>query len=201
MIDQISFLSSAISILALWIIFDAGYRTYRVDMLRNRLFRLRADLFEAAKAGRLGERGFEDAAYVRIRRGLNGFIRYAHQFTIFRLVVFLWSSRWRPGAKEIEAEQDALQEAVSSHIGPTRERLATIMREAEYAIVIHMLSVNIVGFACLRIAACAIRILRIQRNVRDKLVGIVERNRKLLTPIEEDAKRRLDYLEQRRIAA
>lgn len=193
MIDQISFLSSVVSILALWIIFDAGYRSYRVTVLRNRLFRLRADLFEVAKQGCLVERGFDYAAYLRFRGGLDGFIGYAHQFTIFRLLVFLWSSRWSPGSKKAKAEQDALLQAVSSHIGPTRERLATIMREAEYAIVIHMLSVNIIGFICLRVAASAIRILRIQPKARDCLVGIVARNRGLLTPIEEDASRRLDY--------
>lgn len=201
MIDKISFLSSTISILALWIIFDAGYRPYRVNMLRNRLFRLRAELFEAANAGYLGERAFQDQAYLRIRHGLNGFVRYAHQFTFFRLVVLLWSSRWWPRPKEVEAEQDVLLEAVSSHIAPTRERLAAIMREAEYAIVIHMVSVNMIGFICLRVAACAARVLHVQRRVRDELVSIVERNRRLLTPIEQDATRRFDYVEQRRVAA
>jgi len=201
MIDQISFFSSVVSILALWIAFDAGYRPYRVNMLRNRLFQLRAELFETAKDGHLGERAFQDAAYLRIRGGLNGFIRYAHQFTIFRLVVLLWSSRWWLDPKEVEAEQNVLRDAVSSHIDPTRERLATIMREAEYAIVIHMLSVNVIGFMCLRVTACVLQVLHIQRKARDKLVGMVERNRRLLTPIEEDAKRRLGYVEQRRIAA
>jgi hypothetical protein len=201
MIDQISFLSSVVSLLTLWIIFDAGYRPYRVDVLRNRLFLLRADLLALSKEGHLGDRGTHDAAYIRIRRGLNGFIRYAHEFTIFRMVVFLWSSRRCLGFRELEAEQDALQEAVSSHTGSTRERLATIMREAEYAIVVHMLTVNVIGFLLLRIAACAIQILQAQRKVRDKLVDMVEKNRRLLTPIEEDVQRRLDYMEQRRVAA
>lgn len=153
MIDRISLLSSLVSILALWIIFDAGYRPYRVNMLRNRLFCLRSELFEMAKDGQLGEDGFQDLAYLRTRRGLNGFIRYAHQFTSFRWFVFLWSSRWRLDAKEVDARQDVLKSAVSIHSEPTQEQLAQIVREVEYAIVIHMVSVNVVGFICLRAAA------------------------------------------------
>ena len=200
MSTQLSFLSSFISILALWIAFDAGYRSYRVNVLRSRLYQLRSELFEAAREGRLGTHGFRDIAYLRIRHGLNVFMRYGHQFTLFRMLVLLGSSRWWLDAEHVGAQRSSLIEAISSHARPGREELTRIMREAEYAIVIHMINVNIVGFVCLRIGGCVARVLRAQRSLRDRLVGMIEENRRLLTPIEEDASLRFDHERQGSIA-
>lgn len=184
---QLSFLNSILSILALWIAFDAGYRQYRIDILRNRLFRLRSELFEAARKGHFGVQGFRDPAYLRIRHGLNGFIRYGHQFTLFRLLVLLWSSRWLLDSEQLEAQRDYIRKAISKHTRPSKEELTRIMREAEYAIVVHMISVNVVGFLCLRFGECVARVLRIQRKLRNKMVNLIEEYRGLLAPLEEDA--------------
>jgi hypothetical protein len=200
MSTRLDFLSAIASILALWIAFDAGYRPYRIDILRNRLFGLRSELFELARLGRLGARGFRDPAYLRIRDGLNGFIRYGHQFTLFRLFVLLWSSKWWLDSRRSEKQHRSLIEAISRHSCPSREDLMSIMREAEYAIVVHMVSVNVIGFVSLRIGECAARVLRVQRGLRDKLAELVEENRRLLAPLEEDATRRLDREERRSTA-
>lgn len=167
MTNQLSFLNSILSILLLWIAFDAGYRQYRIDVLRSRLFGLRSELFEAAKEGRLGIHGFRDPAYLRIRHGLNGFIRYGHQFTLFRLFVLLWSSR---------------RLLKSKHTRVNKEDLARIVREAEYAIVVHMISVNVIGFVCLRFGECAARVLPIRRKLRSEMVNLIQKNRRLLAP-------------------
>lgn len=196
----LSFLSSIASILALWIAFDAGYRPYRVSVLRSQLLQLRSELFEAARQGRFGVDGFGDAAYLGVRQGLNGFMRYGHQFTIFRLLVLLWSSRWWFDSEYAEARWRSLTVAVTNHPHPAKEELTRIMREAEYAIVLHMINVNVVGFVCLRVWACAARLLRIQRGLRDGLVRMIDEHRTLLMPIEEDATRVFDREEQRGIA-
>lgn len=199
MSNPLSFLSSVVSILALWIVFDAGYRRYRVDILRNRLFQLRSELFEVAGGGRLGARGFQDVAYLRIRRRLNGFIRYGHQFTLFRLFVLFWSSRWWLDARRVERRRGSLVKAIANHTRPGREELARIMREAEYAIVVHMITVNAVGFIFLRVAECVARVLRMHHVLRDRLDNLIEENRGLLAPLEEDATWTLDC-EKRRTA-
>ena len=187
MSDPLSLLSSVVSILGLWIAFDAGYRPYRVDVLRNRLLQLRSDLFEVASQGRLGARGLRDVAYLRIRRRLNGFIRYGHQFTLFRLFVLFWSSRWWLDAKRVEERRGSLVRAISTNALPGREELRRITREAEYAIVIHMISVSFIGFIFLRVGECIARILRMHHVLKDRLSKLIEENRRLLAPIEEDA--------------
>src|SRR5512146_90553 len=92
--DPTSFLSSALAILAIWIAFDAGYRSYRRNLLRDRLFELRLELFEVARAGLFGRRGFSDPVYCHMRRVLNGSIRFTHQMTLSRLLILLWSTQW-----------------------------------------------------------------------------------------------------------
>lgn len=185
MTNQLSFLNSILSILLLWIAFDAGYRQYRIDVLRSRLLGLRSELFEAAKEGRLGIHGFRDPAYLRIRHGLNGFIRYGHQFTLFRLFVLLWSSR---------------RLLKSKHTRVSKEDLARIVREAEYAIVVHMISVNVIGFVCLRFGECAARVLPIRRKLRSEMVNLIQKNRRLLAPLEDDATGILDGDERQSLA-
>lgn len=187
MSNALSFLSSMVSIFALWVAFDAGYRPYRVNVLRDRLFQLRSELFELAKDGNLGANAFRDPAYVRVRHGLNGFIRHGHQFTPFRLLLLLWTSRWALDSERIAAERSSLVEAISKHTGSSKEKLTRIIREAEYAIVVHMMNVNVVGFVCLRVGECAARALRIQRSLKAEVLGLIEAHRALLAPLEADA--------------
>ena len=61
------------------------------------------------------------------------------------------------------------------------------MREAEHAIVIHMISVSVVGFILLRVGECVARILPMHLPLRDWLGKVIEENPSLLAPIEEDA--------------
>lgn len=197
MSNLLNFLSSVASILALWIVFDAGYRPYRVDILRNRLYQLRWELFEMASEGRLGALGLRDVTYLRIRRRLNGFIRYGHQFTLFRLLVLFWSSRCWLDAKRVEERRESLAKAISDNGPPCREELRRITREAEYAIVIHMISVSVVGFILLRVGECVARILPMRLALREWFGRVIEENRSVLAPIEEDATWTLDFQKQR----
>lgn len=56
----------------------------RLDRFRQDLFEIRDELFDYAASGNIG---FDDPAYRLLRQLMNGFIRYAHQITFFRIVV------------------------------------------------------------------------------------------------------------------
>jgi hypothetical protein len=56
----------------------------RLDKLRQQLFSLRDEMFDYAADGNIG---FDDPAYVLLRNQMNGFIRFGHQITLFRLVM------------------------------------------------------------------------------------------------------------------
>lgn len=193
--DQISFLSTVLSLIGLWIAFDAGYRPYRVNRLRDRLFELRSSLFELAREGGF-ERGFSDPVYVRCRHVLNSYIRYAHQFNLFRMFVLLWSGRWWIDADRLMREKEDFCEALEALPQKTRARIIENFRETDVAIVEHMFSVNIVGFVFSLLLTCSIRILHAQKYVRSKTRSMVSQYRRVLEPIERDALCRLERTEQ-----
>lgn len=71
--------------LAMWSIFLFNVvPEYRLDAFRQKMFSVRDDLFDFAAAGNIG---FSDPAYILLRRQMNGFIRYGHQLTVFRLLM------------------------------------------------------------------------------------------------------------------
>jgi len=56
----------------------------RLDELRQQLFAVRDEMFDYAAAGNIS---FDDPAYVLLRTQMNGFIRFGHQITLFRLLM------------------------------------------------------------------------------------------------------------------
>ncbi len=72
------------SILAFWLI-----PSYRLDLFRQEVFAVRDELFDYAKAGNID---FAHPAYRLLRQSFNGFIRYAHRLTFYRVVMtmFMW---------------------------------------------------------------------------------------------------------------
>ena len=77
------------------------------------MFTVRDELFDYAAAGNIG---FDDPAYLLLRRSMNGFIRYAHQLTFFRLCLTLvgwrilgqkpdlkWAREWEAALKRIKS--------------------------------------------------------------------------------------------------
>lgn len=55
-----------------------------LDRFRQSMFSVRDDLFDFAAKGNIS---FEDPAYVLLRRQMNGFIRFGHQLSVFRLLM------------------------------------------------------------------------------------------------------------------
>ena len=195
--DPVNFISSVLVLIALWVAFDAGYRSYRVNTLRDRLFELRSELFELARGGGFGERGFSDPVYLRTRRMLNGAIRYAHRFTLFRLLVLLWSSRWWLDRGRIRHEHEQFIQAFSEHPSHTRSCVEHTLLETDLAIVMHMVRVNAIGYFVLKLAGLAVRLLHVQQKARALATRQIVLNRQLLEPLEQEALDGLGRMEQR----
>lgn len=58
----------------------------RLDSFRQDMFALRDELFDYAASGNIA---FSDPAYRRLRQMMNGFIRYGHRLTFFRVCMTL----------------------------------------------------------------------------------------------------------------
>ena len=73
------------TVIALWsLVIFWILPNYRVDSFRQKMFTVRDKLFDYAAEGSIP---FDEPAYVLLRQHMNGFIRYAHQLTVFRLLM------------------------------------------------------------------------------------------------------------------
>lgn len=89
--EQISsILHLGLGLFAIWVLFYYFWRTCRIDVLRQRLFELRDELFDYARSGNVR---FDEPAYYLLRRNINGMIRFAHRVNFPRLLLALIEDR------------------------------------------------------------------------------------------------------------
>ena len=85
-IEKFFFFAMLILIAYLW-----GYRKYRVDRIRDKLFVLREELFLRTMDLNVP---FSDPVYIETRSAINAFLRYGHKLnTWWMFAMFLFSSR------------------------------------------------------------------------------------------------------------
>ncbi len=81
----------------LWILFFFGWRPYRIDNVRDKLFQLRSELFLLAADGGVS---FDDPAYLILRNRINAVIRFAHTITLTRSFLFGVQAKEVPNLRE-----------------------------------------------------------------------------------------------------
>jgi len=109
-IDLAAVLQSATCLSLLAIVLLKFWAEARLDAFRQEMFALRDELFDYAAKGHIE---FNDPAYRLLRQVMNGFIRYGHQLTFFRVCVTVaeahitklnppnWSEAWGRALKGI----------------------------------------------------------------------------------------------------
>jgi len=123
----------ALALSLLLVLASYFWRQYRVDRLRETLFKLRAELFDYAASGQIS---FADPAYTKLRVMMNGMIRFAHKFTFSRiaLVILFRKQLERLSTRDHLAEW---QEALVDLPEKAQERLREINDKMVVAIVWH----------------------------------------------------------------
>lgn len=86
MIDGTELVKLTIGFLSLWVLIFWAWRDYRLDAFREKLFALRAELFDFAARGKVS---FDHPAYTILRGRMNAMIRLAHVLTMTRLIIVL----------------------------------------------------------------------------------------------------------------
>jgi hypothetical protein len=116
-------LSSGLSLVGLAVFFLWIYRDYRRDLLRARLFTIRAELFDSAAEKHLD---FDHPAYGLLRSTLNGFLRFGHRYGGFRLIgatLFLGATSPDQARKRWEAATADLPDDVVCWLEGLRNRM------------------------------------------------------------------------------
>jgi len=119
-------LNVAFGLVLLWIVVYFGWRPYRIDNLRQRLFELRDELFLAAADGELS---FDDSAYQILRDRLNAVIRFAHTVTLTRSVLY------RLEGTDVEGLREKWLQAVAKLSDKQRQHLLDIDQRASFVLV------------------------------------------------------------------
>src|SRR4051794_2329227 len=89
--DQaVELLRVGLGLLALWVLYFVVWSDYKLDAFRQRLFDLRAELFEYAASSGLP---FDDPTYGLLRDRINRMIRWAHQFTPMHFILLALTIR------------------------------------------------------------------------------------------------------------
>jgi hypothetical protein len=101
---------TAIFLLLLCFLVFFAYQTYRVDKLRQDLFRIRDQLFDDALDGKIQ---FDDKAYIVCRQLINGMIRYGHRLSIPSLVAFAFLIPRNRGHHYARTAMDSMLEGAS----------------------------------------------------------------------------------------
>ncbi len=73
----------SIALLVIWIF--SLFPDYQTDAFRQKMFKLRDDLFDDAANGKIS---FDDPAYGMLRGAMNGFIRFGHRLNIWQVLLF-----------------------------------------------------------------------------------------------------------------
>lgn len=103
------------SLILLLIVLLGLWPHLRLDQFRQDMFAVRDELFDYAASGKIH---LDHPAHRLLRQSMNGFIRFAHQLTFFRIVIlalawsflknppqFEWNKKWNSALKSISDEQ------------------------------------------------------------------------------------------------
>ncbi len=146
-------LASLISLTGLVFALFWLYRDYCVDHLRQDLFALRDELFDAAAAGKIS---FDDPAYVMLRSTINGFIRFGHRLNLIETILLLimpgsrqllaetgpaFDRRWRNATKNMSSESRAVVETIYRRMsGRTLQHIVLVHPVLMASVVIPLVS-------------------------------------------------------------
>lgn len=129
---------SSVGIAFIFFVLLVLYTDYRIDLMRDRLFALRDQLFDDAKEGKIA---FNSNAYIATRTMLNGMIRFAHKASVTRimLIVFFGS----PLARQVHAY--SFIKAMNASSEKDRKHCYAYLRQADEVFAMHF-ATSPVGF-------------------------------------------------------
>lgn len=122
-------------LLLVWLFFWL-YRDYRLDLLRQRLFALRDELFDLVIDEKLP---FDDPAYVLLRQTINGQIRSAHQYGFVEVLSHFIATRKSRRSVAIVNYESKLQKHTSRLNREVREKMQAILDRAHLVLFEHII--------------------------------------------------------------
>jgi hypothetical protein len=141
-------IDSVLTLLALWVFIYVFWSDYRLDAFRDHVFSIRQELFLYAAAGNIS---FDHPAYTMLRYRMNVILRYGHDFTLTRLLIWAAYAAVKPRSlalgDEISRWESAVEELPSKE---ARETLRAFSRTLSVAILQLMVYRSFILYICIR---------------------------------------------------
>lgn len=154
--DAVHVLRFCLVLFIVWLIWYQFWIPYRIDYFRQRLFKMRDDLFEYAAAGNIE---FTHPAYTDLRLTINALIRYGHRVTIWRIVMSMVSlvhsgdSHMANGYIEWKEQTERIEnEKTRNRIYAFRNEISKIM--AAHMVLISPMTLVVVAAIAIYLRAC-----------------------------------------------
>lgn len=152
---------TSLTLIALTIFYFYAVKPLQIDILRQRLFAIRDELFDFAADDGIG---FDHPAYRGLRDEINSFIRFARKITFSRLVltILIWNE---------ETVHPAWHNTVGELSPVARTRILQTQREAAEAIAWHF-----TYYSPILLLIYWIALIRSvwEQNVRQRLMRVAE---------------------------
>lgn len=125
--------AESVGFLAIWWFFFVLYRDYRVDSYRQKLFKLRDQLFDFAAEGQIP---FSHDAYGMLRSTINGSIRHGHR--VGPIYLFAMACVRKESAPKLHFEQ-RWQKALSTLEPEVRKKMECFRTDLHAKLLIQLL--------------------------------------------------------------
>ena len=123
----------------LWVMFFTIHRNYHIALTRQRLFVIRASVFNAALEGEIS---FNDPAYELVRQALNGMIRFTHNLSFLRWFAIVMLNRYVH--KDLQEHFNAqFNQALDKLSNDQKLLLLRALANAHWQIVRHLMSISL----------------------------------------------------------
>ncbi|HSS48163.1 MAG TPA: hypothetical protein VLX28_04385 [Thermoanaerobaculia bacterium] len=148
MLDQTATLAnvlfSSAALIGLWILFHWFYSSYRRDLLQNRLFELRQELFDYARTGAIS---FDDPAYGVLRTTINGFIRVGPRLSLTGVILFLCMIEEEDFDNMSEGYTARLQRLLAPLPPEAQKKLSGFKEKLNFTVLCHVIHTSVLAVA------------------------------------------------------
>lgn len=138
-------LSTGFAALGLWIFFFWLYRDYRIDKVRQDLFRLRDEIWDICAQQQILDR----PAHRVLRSRLNGMIRFAHRLTFTWWVTAVTVECFHPTPEIDERHRREVEQALESIETDVADALRSRLSRAHVLMIEHLALVSPVFWVCI----------------------------------------------------
>jgi len=175
-------ISGFVFAVGLWWLYFIEYRTYRVDLTRQRLFKIRDDLFKKAEEGIVP---FDSKAYGIARTTLNGMIRFAHDLSFLRILIILFTYKKIDQGEHAKRYQDEYAQALKELTKPAQEAILMSQLDMHLMLIAHVVRSSLIMMMLIEPLHFVLRLLH-RWKIRQLIKS--ERGRVTLSIVDAEAK-------------